>query len=120
MDAVQRWLTLLTLVSAALAALLYLTQKMWRGFRIIERLAEVVQHELSPNSGSSMKDDIGELKADVASIAIAVGEVQVDVADLRDSKQTAHDALQVQLDSIVDELGIDRPHPGTHRKERER
>lgn len=107
MDAVQRWLTLVTLVSAALAGLVYLSRQVWRGFRLMERLAEVVQHELSPNTGSSMKDD-------VAAIAVAVGQLQADFQDLVDSKDQAHDALQLQLDTIGHELVTHRD-PGRHR-----
>lgn len=102
MDAVQRWLTLLTLVSAALAGLLYVARQVWRGFKVVERLSDIVQHELSPNTGSSMKDD-------VAAIAVAVGRLQSDVEELRESKDTAHDVLQVQLDTIAEELGIEGP-----------
>lgn len=116
MDAVQRWLTLLTLVSAALAGLIYLGRQTWRGFKVVEKLASVVEHELSPNTGSSMKDD-------VAAIAVAVGQVQRDVADLTESKETAHGLLQLQLDSLTDEVARHHPpaeqHP-THRREADR
>lgn len=103
MDALQRWLTLLTLMSAALGALLYVSRQLWRGFRLIERLGDIIQHELTPNSGSSMKDD-------VAAIAVAVGQLQADVTDLTEAKETAHDALQLQVDSIVSELGLTSTH----------
>jgi hypothetical protein len=105
LDALQRWLTLVTLVSAALAGLVYLSRQVWRGFKLMERLAELLQHELSPNSGTSMKDD-------VAAIAVAVGQLQADFTDLirdvTDSKlagTSVHELLQLQLDDIHHELG---------------
>jgi hypothetical protein len=106
-DAVERWLTLLGLMAAALAGLLYLARQLWRGFKIVERVADVVQHELSPNTGSSMKDD-------VAAIARAVGQLQSDVTELTRDKDTAHAALQLQLDAITHELGTT---PGAHKRE---
>lgn len=115
MDALQRWLTLLTLISAALAALLYLARQVWRGFRLVERLSEVVQHELSPNTGSSMKDD-------VAAIAVAVGKLQGDVAELTTSKETAHEVLQLQLETLQGEIRLHHPdgppHDPTHKREK--
>lgn len=123
MDAVQRWLTLVTLVSAALAGLLYLARQTWRAFRVMERLSDVVQHELSPNTGSSMKDD-------VAAIAVAVGQLQLqgrqlqsDMADIksdymsRPAADAAHAALQLQLDSIHHDIG--QHQAGQHRREDE-
>lgn len=107
MDAVQRWLTLVTLVSAALAALLYLARQGWRLFKLLELLSSIVQHELSPNTGNSMKDD-------VAAIAVAVGKLQSDVSDLTLEKTAAHGQLQLQLDSIHHELG--HATPGLHRQ----
>jgi hypothetical protein len=110
----ERWLTLVTLASAALAAMLYLTRQFWRGFKVLEKLADVVNHELSPNSGTSMKDD-------VAAIAVAVGDLQANVKDLTQSKDMAHQLLQLQLDTVADALGLaqygDQP---THRGERQR
>ena len=108
MDALQRWLTLLALVAAALAALGYVSRQVWRGFKILDKVSDIVLHELRPNSGSSMKDD-------VAAIARAVGQLQADVKDLTSSKDAAHTVLQIQLDSIVDELGMP---PSTHRHRR--
>lgn len=108
MDSLQRWLTLLVLISAALAALLYLSRMVWRGFQLVEQVGDLLQHELTHNSGSSMKDDL-------AAIAVAVGRLQLAVADLNSSKETAHTVLQIQLDSIVDELGLE---PQSHRHRR--
>lgn len=108
MDSLQRWLTLLVLVSAALAALAYLSRMVWRGFRLVEQVGELLQHELTHNSGSSMKDDL-------AAIAVAVGRLQADMHDLATTKETAHTVLQIQLDTIVDELGME---PTSHRHRR--
>lgn len=113
MDAVQRWLTLLTLVSAALAAVLYLARQTWRGFRVLEQVAAVVQHELSPNHGSSMKDD-------VAAIARAVGALQGQYDEDKRDALLVHGALQVQLDAIYHELRMPPPRtagPGRHERE---
>lgn len=107
MDALQRWLTLVTLVAAALAALAYIVRQVWRGFRLVEKISNVILHELAPNSGSSMKDDL-------AAIARHVGQLQADVADLSESKDKAHAVLQIQLDSLVEELGP----PSSHRHRR--
>jgi hypothetical protein len=110
-DAVQRWLTLVTLVAAALAALGYLTRQVWKGFQVIQRIHDVVNTELSPNSGSSMKDD-------VADIAVAVGRLQSDVRDLTTSKELAHEVLQLQLDTVADALALPRTtHHPQHRRE---
>lgn len=104
MDAAQRWLTLLTLLAAALAALGYLTRQVWRGFQVIQRIHDVVNHELAPNSGSSMKDDI-------AAMAVALGHVQADLTDLTKNKDLAHQLLQLQLDTVAKELGLPAPGP---------
>lgn len=111
MDALQRWLTLVGLVSAALAGLIYIGRQLWRGFRVMERLVDIVQHELSPNTGSSMKDD-------VAAIARSVGFLQRDVKQLTEDKETAHELLQLQLDTVADALGLpgDTQQP-QHRRE---
>lgn len=97
-DAFQRWLTLLTLVSAGLAALLYLGHQAWRLFHALDKLQQIVTHELSPNSGTSMKDD-------VVAIAQSVGKLQADVEQLATDKQLAHELLQLQLDTLSLELG---------------
>lgn len=97
-DAFQRWLTLLTLLSAGLAALLYLGHQAWRLFHALDTLQQIVSHELSPNSGTSMKDD-------VVAIAQNVGQLQADVAKLTRDKQLAHELLQLQLDTLHVELG---------------
>lgn len=111
MDAVQRWLTLLTLVAAALAALGYLVRQTWQAAKWLQAIHDVVEHELSPNSGSSMKDDM-------AAMAVALGGLQRDVADLTESKETAHDVLQVQLDTLADALGVEfRAPTPTHRRD---
>lgn len=108
MDAIQRWLTLVTLISAALAAMLYLSRQIWRGFRMMELLASVVEHELTPNTGSSMKDD-------VAAIAVAVGRLQGDLVELAAAKDITHGLIQMQLDTLTDAL--DLSHHPQHRGE---
>lgn len=114
MDALQRWLTLVTLVSAALAALLYMGRQVWRLFHALDRLQHIVTHELSPNSGTSMKDD-------VVRIAQNVGQLQADMAQLVQDKQLAHELLQLQLNTVAHELGLDlhtpAPSTATHRRE---
>lgn len=97
MDAVQRWLTLVTLVAAALAALGYLVRQGWRLFKLLEHVAM----ELTPNHGSSMKDDM-------TSVARAVGELQAEVRELGTTKRLEHQVLQLQLDGLRHELGLTR------------
>lgn len=109
LDSLQRWLTLLGLLAAALAALGYLIRKAVWLVRVVEALHQLVDHELTHNGGSSMKDD-------VASIARAVGELQGEVRDLRIDKEAEHRALQLQLDGLVHELG---PHEVVPRHKRE-
>jgi hypothetical protein len=98
MDALQRWLTLLTLVAAALAALLYMARQTWKLFQVLERIT----YELSPNHGASMKDDL-------SAVAVAVGQLQGQVRDLQAGKDAAHTFLQLQLDGL--EAEIHRHHP---------
>lgn len=97
MSSLERWLTLLTLIAAALAALLYVIRILWAGFRIMERVHTLVEHELTPNGGSSMRDD-------VAGIAVAVGGLQADLEELKRAKALAHELLQLQLDTLAGEL----------------
>jgi hypothetical protein len=108
-DALQRWLTLVTLVAAALAALGYLIRITWGGFVLVKRIHDLVEHELTANSGSSMKDD-------VAAMARALGGVQRDLIALTEDKELAHQVLQLQLDTVADALGLPRNHP-QHRRE---
>lgn len=105
MDALQRWLTLVTLASAALAASLYLARQVWRAFKVLERIA----YELSPNHGSSMKDDL-------SAVAIAVGQLQGQVRDLATGKDAAHQLLQLQIDGLTHEVHTHHPQ---HKTERE-
>lgn len=108
MDALQRWLTLVTLVAAALAALGFIVRMTWKGFRVVERVHELVDHELTPNDGSSMRDD-------VAAIAVAVGELQRDFHELRRDKAREHEAIQGELHSLARELGIRLVYLPTHK-----
>lgn len=103
MDALQRWLTLLTLVAAALAALLYLARQTWKLFQVLERIT----YELSPNHGSSMKDDL-------SAVAVAVGELQGQVRDLATGKDAAHQLLQLQIDGLTHEVHTHHPQ---HKRE---
>lgn len=105
MDAVQRWLTLLTLVAAALAALLYLGRQTWKLFQVLERIT----YELSPNHGASMKDDL-------SAVAVAVGELQSQVREMAAGKDAAHTFLQLQIDGLTHEVA--RHHP-QHKREAE-
>lgn len=98
MDAVQRWLTLLTLLAAALAALGYLIRAVWRGFTLLQHIHDKVLSELSSNGGESMKDDLH-------SVARAVGTLQREFEELRTTKQLAHELLQLQLDTLAEEVG---------------
>lgn len=98
MDALQRWLTLLTLVAASLAALLYLARQVWKLFKVLDRIT----YELSPNHGTSMKDDL-------SAVAVAVGELQGQVRDLATGKDTAHQLLQLQIDGLGHEIHTHHP-----------
>lgn len=104
MDAVQRWLTLLTLIAAALAALLYLGRQTWKLFQVLERIT----YELSPNHGASMKDDL-------SAVAVAVGELQGQVRDMQTGKDAAHTFLQLQIEAL--EAEVNRHHPQHKREE---
>lgn len=98
MDSLQRWLTLLTLLAAALGALGYLARQAWAGFKLVQRVHDLIEHELTPNGGSSMRDEL-------AAVARTVGTVQADLEELVKTKALAHELLQVQLDTITAELG---------------
>lgn len=106
MDAVQRWLTLLVLLASALAALAYLTRQAWSGFKLVQRVHDLLEHELTPNGGSSMRDEL-------AAVAVAVGTVQSELLELVETKRIAHELLQLQLDSIAAELTM---RPAQHRR----
>lgn len=101
----ERWLTLVTLAAAALAGVVYLIRQLLAAARVLDRLHTLVDHELTRNGGSSMKDD-------VAAIAVAVGQLQADVEDIRNDKEAEHRVLHERLD----ELGS-RHAAGTHRRE---
>lgn len=103
MDAVQRWLTLVSLVAASLAALLYLGRQSWNLFRVLEHIT----YELSPNHGQSMKDDI-------AQVAVAVGQLQGQVRDMAAGKEAAHQFLQLQIESLTQEVHHHHPQ---HKRE---
>lgn len=105
MDAVQRWLTLLTLIAAALAALLYLGRQVWKLFQVLERIT----YELSPNHGASMKDDL-------SAVAVAVGELQGQVRDMQTGKDAAHTYLQRQIEALESEVHHHHPQ---HKREDE-
>lgn len=90
MDAVQRWLTLVAMLAAALAGLVYLSRQGWKFFQALEH----VLYELSPNHGASMKDDL-------SSVARAVGELQAQVKELASTKDAAHEVLQIQIDGLI-------------------
>lgn len=98
MDAVQRWLTLLTLVSAALAGMLYLGRQTWRLFQVLERIT----YELSPNHGASMKDDL-------SAVAVAVGDLQAQVRELGIRKDAEHRLLRYQLNDLT--AVVHKHHP---------
>lgn len=97
MDGLQRWLTLLALLAAALAAIGYMVRLLWIGFRLVQRIHDLVEHELTPNGGSSMRDD-------VAGVARAVGNLQADMEELRQRKALAHELLQGQIEALAGEL----------------
>jgi hypothetical protein len=111
-DQVERWLTLVTLLAAALTALGYLGRQVYRGFQVVQRIHDVLEYEFTANGGSSLKDD-------VASIAVAVGNLQADVEDLTVNKDLAHDVLQLQLDTVADALGLPPNQHRKHRRERQ-
>lgn len=50
--------------------------KVRQGVRVLDRLEAVVSHELKPNGGSSMRDDVSD-------IARKVGELWGDVDDIK-------------------------------------
>lgn len=55
------WAQTIVLGGAVLTAIGYALRVLWRGFRVIERLYQLVEHELKPNSGSSMYDKVTRL-----------------------------------------------------------
>lgn len=99
MDSLQRWLTLVSLVAAALGALGYLIRKLRRAVRVLDAIDHLVDHELTHNGGTSIKDDI-------TAIAQAVGGLQADLRDLEAEVRSHHP------------LHVDR-HPASPRHKRE-
>lgn len=91
----------LAAVAAGLAAALYLGRKLVRFLRALDRLSRLVEHELTNNGGSSMKDD-------VHGIAVNVGMLQREFHELGKRVETL-EALEI--------LGYKRPKPkrGTSR-----
>lgn len=59
-------------VAAGLAGTLYLGRKTVRFLRALDKLSKLVEHELTNNSGASMKDELH-------AVAVAVGVLQSDV-----------------------------------------
>lgn len=103
--------TTVAAVAAGVAGGIYLARQLWRLVRGIQRVHELVTHELTHNGGGSMKDDL-------AAIATAVGQLQGDFRDLTRTKELAHELLQAQLDALHHEL--DTPgRPPRHREEGE-
>lgn len=88
-------------VAAGIAGAIYLTRKTVRFLRALDRLARLIEHELTNNAGSSMKDDLH-------SVAVNVGKLQGDFRDLGTRVETL-EALEI--------LGYRRPSPrGDRRK----
>lgn len=50
----------IVLCGAVVTALAIGLRYLWKGFRIIERLWLLVEHELKPNSGTSLRDKVDE------------------------------------------------------------
>lgn len=114
MDALQRWLALVSLLAASLAALGYLARQAWRGFQLVQRVHDLLEHELTPNGGSSMRDELIAVARALGAVQRDVSEVKLEVGDLTTAKQTAHELLQLQLDSITAEL---TERPARHKRE---
>jgi hypothetical protein len=104
--------TATAVIAAGLAGLAYLTRAALRFARSVLSIHDLIQRELSQNSGSSMKDEL-------AAVAVAVGQLQGQVEDLKESKDEAHHILQTQLDSIHTHLGAPDPLFPNHRRERD-
>lgn len=83
----------LAAVAAGVAGSLYLGRKLVRFLRALDRISRLVEHELTNNGGSSMKDD-------VHGIAVNVGMLQSDFRELGRRVETL-EALEL--------LGYKRP-----------
>lgn len=114
MDAAQRWLTLLTLLAAALAALGYLGRQAYAGFRVVQRVHDLLEHELTPNGGSSMRDELTAVARAIGAVQLEVSELTSDLGELANTKQLAHELLQLQLDTLAAELA---ERPARHKRE---
>lgn len=95
-------------IAAGVAGLLYLARLAWGFFTSVQRIHELITHELTHNSGGSMKDNL-------TATAQAVGQLQADVAELARAKALAHELLQLQLDTLADALGLPVYDP-THKR----
>lgn len=81
-DTVEGWALYLTAVAAGLGAVLYLLHALVKfggwvrvGFRRVQALGDLLEHELTPNHGGSMKDNL-------TSIARGLGSAQRRLADI--------------------------------------
>lgn len=48
----------IVLAGAVLGAVAYMVRVVYRGFRIVEKVRTLLDHELRPNSGTSLRDQV--------------------------------------------------------------
>jgi hypothetical protein len=95
-DTVEGWALYLTAVAAGVGAVIYLLRALVRvgrwareGWRRARAVLDLIEHELTPNHGGSMKDNL-------TAIARGLG------------------SAQARLDAIERRLGIANPHDRRH------
>lgn len=109
---VEQVMATIAVVAAGIAGLAYMARGLWRFIRSVQSIHELIQTELTQNSGGSMKDE-------VAAIAVQVGQLQGNLRELAQNKDEAHVILQRQLDSIMEDLGTPDLTVPQHRRESE-
>ena len=103
--------TATAVIAAGLAGLVYMVRASVRFARSVLSIHDLIQRELSENSGGSIKDE-------VAAIAVAVGGLQRDFADLTESKDLAHAGLQDQVDTLMRAMDVE-DYDASHKRERQ-
>lgn len=109
----------LVAVAAVLAALTYIGKWLWSGIKAVRNLVHTVDrvealvrpthdvtvHQLNPNSGSSMKDQLGHL---VESHAVTRGLVQLVAEEMKSHGDQSRAAMAIYRKALADQ-GIHLP-----------
>lgn len=94
-------------VATGVAAVVYIFGRSRQLFRMIERAANLLNTELTNNSGSSMKDSVESAADDLHGIAVAVGRLQHHVdnmaAQVEDNAVTLADVAD-RIDAVEHQL----------------